>query len=218
MSHPLQPLQPLSDAPPSAPDIAYEWIKRYIIELPRERDAFLNEGALASATETSRTPVREALLRLESEGFLRRIPRKGVYVPPITDADVRALLDARALVERWAASAAAETIRREAGALQELIELQRSSRDDTARFIELDIEFHSRMVSLGGNPVLEEFYRSLRQRQLRIGVRAVTHGSDRMDNVLGEHQAILDAIVAGGSADAAIDLHLESTRVAATAA
>lgn len=215
MSHPLHVL---SDTPPSAPDVAYEWIKRYIIELPREQDAFLNEGALAAATETSRTPVREALLRLESEGFLRRIPRKGVYVPPITDGDVRALLDARSLVERWASHAGANAIRREAGALQELIERQRRSRADIARFIELDIEFHSSMVSMGGNPVLEDFYRSLRQRQLRIGVRAVTHGPDRMDNVLREHQAILDAIVSGGSADDAIDLHLESTRLAATEA
>lgn len=213
-----QALHPMADTPPSAPDIAYEWIKRYIIELPRERDAFLNEGALATATETSRTPVREALLRLESEGFLRRIPRKGVYVPPITDGDVRSLLDARAIVERWAATAARDAIRRDAGALQELIDAQRRSRDDTARFIELDIEFHSRMVGLGGNPVLEEFYSSLRQRQLRIGVRAVTHGVDRMENVLDEHQAILDAIVAGEATDAAIDLHLESTRLAATAA
>ena len=207
----------LPDAAPSAPDLAYEWIKRYIIELPREQDAFLNEGTLATATETSRTPVREALLRLESEGFLRRIPRKGVYVPPITDSDVRHLLNARALVERWAADAASEAIQRNAEEFRELLEQQEHAQTDPSRFIELDIEFHGRMVNLGDNPVLQEFYHSLRQRQLRIGVRAVTHGTDRAKNVLTEHRAILDAILEGGDAAAAIDLHLESTRIAATA-
>ncbi|MBL5974897.1 MAG: GntR family transcriptional regulator [Candidatus Leucobacter sulfamidivorax] len=202
----------------SAPDVAYEWIKRYIVDLPRDQDAFLNEVALATATETSRTPVREALLRLESEGFLRRIPRKGVYVPQITDADVRALLDARALVEQWAVHSAGEAIRRDAETFQDLIDQQRQSQDDTARFIELDIEFHARMVSLGSNPVLNDFYRSLRQRQLRIGVRAVTHGPNRAENVLREHQAILDAVCDDGDVDEAIRLHLQSTLAAATAA
>ncbi|MBN9613594.1 MAG: GntR family transcriptional regulator, partial [Actinobacteria bacterium] len=204
--------------PPSAPDLAYEWIKRYITELPREQDAFLNEGALAAATETSRTPVREALLRLESEGFLRRIPRKGVYVPPITDTDVRQLLNARALIECWAASTAAEAIRRDEKVFRELLREQEIAQHDPARFIELDIEFHGRMVDLGENQLLQEFYRSLRQRQLRIGVRAVTHGTDRATNVLTEHQAILDAILQGEDASEAIESHLASTLIAATAA
>lgn len=215
MTHPARPMQ--GAAVQSAPEIAYEWIKRYIVELPRESDAFLNEVMLANATETSRTPVREALLRLESEGFLRRIPRKGAYVPPISDGDVRALMDARSLVECWAAENAAEAIRAEAPVLQRIIDEQREASTDTSRFIELDTEFHSRMVRLARNPLIEEFYDSLRQRQLRVGVRAVSHGDDRAGDVLREHQAILDAIGSGDEAAKAIRAHLESTLIAAIA-
>lgn len=207
----------VESAAPSAPEVAYEWIKRYIVELPREKDAFLNEVSLAKATETSRTPVREALLRLESEGMLRRIPRKGAYVPPISDDDVRVLMDARSLVETWAADVGGEAIRAEMTGLRRLVEEQRAASGDTARFIELDIEFHSRMVRLARNPLLTEFYDSLRQRQLRVGVRAVSHGADRPGGVLREHAEILDAIERGEGSAAAIEAHLRSTLVAAIA-
>ncbi len=82
-------------------------MKSYIAALPREEETFLNEGGvLAKTTGTSRTPVREALLRLEAEGFVKRVPHKGAYVPPISDPpDVRAILQARAVVEKWAVSA-----------------------------------------------------------------------------------------------------------------
>lgn len=204
-------------AAPSAPEIAYEWIKQYIVELPREKDAFLNEVMLAKATETSRTPVREALLRLESEGFLRRIPRKGAYVPPISDDDVRGLMDARSLVETWAADVGREAICGGMAGLRQIVEEQRAASGDTARFIELDIEFHSRMVRLARNPLLTDFYDSLRQRQLRVGVRAVSHGVDRPGDVLREHTEILDAIERGEAAAEAIEAHLRSTLVAAIA-
>lgn len=197
----------------SAPDIAYEWVKNFIIDLPREQESFLNEAALASSTGTSRTPVREALLRLEAEGFVRRIPHKGAYVPPVTDPEVRALMQARAVVEKWATDAAGTALERHFNTLQQLIDDQEAAGTDTARFIELDIEFHSLMVRAAGNNILTDFYGSLRQRQLRVGLKAVTSGEDRALNVLREHRSILDAVRIGdvASTHAAIDAHLEST-------
>lgn len=200
-------------APLTAPDIAYEWVKNFIIELPREQEAFLNEVSLANSTGTSRTPVREALLRLEAEGFIRRIPNKGAYVPTITNPEVRALMQARAVVEKWAVDAGDGSLARRREELALLLEEQEREQGNTARFIELDIEFHSLMVRAGGNSILEDFYGSLRQRQLRVGVRAVASHDQRPHDVLAEHHRILDAVISGDTtaAYAAIDAHLDST-------
>lgn len=201
-----------------APVIAYEWVKAYIIGLPADQEAFLNEATLAAEAGTSRTPVRDALLRLEVEGFLKRIPNKGAYVPPITDPDIRALMEARGVIERWTAQHSLTALQRSADDLQHIIDEQAEAVTDVNRFIELDIDFHTRMIRLGNNPLLTEFYSSLRQRQLRVGIKAVTHGQERGREVLIEHQQILDAIRDGNS-DAVItriDTHLHSTLLAVT--
>jgi len=197
----------------SAPELAYNWVKNFIVSLPREQEAFLNEGAIADAAGTSRTPVREALLRLEAEGFIRRVPHKGAYVPPISDPEVYSLIQARSVVEKWAVEAGRATIEYELGELQDLITRQRDAGDNAQLFIELDIEFHGRMVRAAGNAILSDFYASLRQRQLRIGVKALLSGTDRRRDVLQEHQDIVDAIRTGDSqrAGQAIDAHLRST-------
>ncbi|MCZ9882333.1 GntR family transcriptional regulator [Arthrobacter sp. B2a2-09] len=199
----------------SQPEVAYQWMKSYIAALPRDEETFLNEAVLAQSTGTSRTPVREALLRLEAEGFVKRIPHKGAYVPPISDPDVRAILQARSVVEKWAVSSM-ESLDGQIDALQALIDQQRDAKSDPARFIELDTEFHTLMVRAGGNSILADFYASLRQRQLRIGVRAVTRGTDRAGDVLREHQLIVDAMRSRSveATHQAIDAHLGSTRQA----
>lgn len=200
----------------SAPETAYQWLKNYIAELPRDEESFLNEAVLAKSTGTSRTPVREALLRLEAEGFIKRVPHKGAYVPSISDPDVRAILQARAVVEKWAVLGLGDLPDGQIDALQRIIDQQREARDEPARFIELDTEFHTLMVGAGGNPILADFYSSLRQRQLRIGVMAVTRGTGRAEEVLREHQKIVDALRTRSveSTHEAIDAHMDSTRVA----
>jgi len=85
----------------SAQDVTYRWLKCHIASLPRHVGTFLTETEVAAAAQTSRTPVREALLRLEAEGFLQIMPKKGAYVPPVSDDEVRAVMEARGLVEDW---------------------------------------------------------------------------------------------------------------------
>lgn len=207
---------PMTPTAQSQPEVAYQWMKSYISAIPRDEETFLNEAVLAKSTGTSRTPVREALLRLEAEGFVKRIPHKGAYVPPISDPDVRAILQARSVVEKWAVSALEAMPESQIEAFQRVIDEQHEAKDDPARFIELDTEFHTLVVRAGGNPILADFYASLRQRQLRIGVRAVTRGTDRAGDVLREHQLIVDALRSRSvdGAHKAIDAHLDSTRLA----
>src|SRR5215467_12657455 len=83
----------------AAQDIAFAWLKQHVISMPGTDGAFLTEAEVCRATGMSRTPVREALLRLEAEGFLQIVPKKGAFVPPISEREVEAIMQARALIE-----------------------------------------------------------------------------------------------------------------------
>src|SRR5215469_18784673 len=84
--------------PQAAQDFVFAWLKKHVVSLPRTEGTFLTEAEVCRATGTSRTPVREALLRLEADGLLRIVPKKGAFVPPITEMEVDAIMQARALV------------------------------------------------------------------------------------------------------------------------
>ena len=88
-----------SAKPEAAQDIVFAWLKKHVVSLPRTDSTFLTEAEVCRATGMSRTPVREALLRLEADGFLQIVPKKGAFVPPITEREVEAIMQARGLVE-----------------------------------------------------------------------------------------------------------------------
>jgi DNA-binding GntR family transcriptional regulator len=200
----------------AAQDVVFRWLKQHIATLPRRDGVFLTEAEVSQATGTSRTPVREALLRLEADGVLQIVPKKGAYVPPVTEADIDAVMQARGLVEEWCARRAAALGAALAEQLDELVARQTAQKDDPVAFIESDREFHRAIVSAAGNPVLAGFYESLRDRQLRMGVYALTTSGRRIDEVLTEHAAIVAALRMrdGDGAAAAVGRHLETTLAA----
>ncbi len=197
----------------SAQDIAYRWLKQHIGGLPRHGGTFLTEAEVAEATGTSRTPVREALLRLEAEGFLQIVPKKGVFVPPISDAEVEAVMQARGLVEDWAVRRVTPAGAEFVAELERVVAEQEEVIDDPVAFIDADRAFHRAIVRQAGNPVLAEFYETLRDRQVRMGLRAVAKVKNRADTVLAEHRAIIAGLRAGRPAEAgqALATHLSST-------
>lgn len=195
---------------PSARDITYGWLKKHISELSRDGGVFLSESEVAQAAGTSRTPVREALLRLETEGLLTIVPKKGAYVPPIPDSEIEAVMQARALVEDWCVRRIAPGDPSFVAVLERMVAEQRALIDDPVAFIDQDRAFHRALVRQAGNPVLAEFYESLRERQIRMGVRAVVSDGDRARKVLAEHSAIVRALAGGDAADA-LAAHLAST-------
>lgn len=195
----------------SAQDVTYQWLKRHIGTLPRDSGSFLTESEVAVATGTSRTPVREALLRLETEGLLQIVPKKGAFVPPISDSDVRAVMQARALLEDWCARRVVPAQPDFLARLEDLVAEQRNLVGDSMAFIVCDRAFHRAIVEQAGNPVLAEFYESLRDRQIRMGVRAVASAANRADVVLTEHAAIVAAL-RSGDPEAAADAHTAHLR------
>jgi DNA-binding GntR family transcriptional regulator len=199
----------------SAPETAYRWLRYYISALPWDEEAFLSENAVAEASGTSRTPVREALLRLEASGLVRRVPHKGAYVPALSSKDIDSMMEARQIIDEWA-------VRKVTGHqsstsdLANLLEEQAEILSDPLAFIECDIQFHKYIVEIAGNPVLQDVYESQRFKQLRMGVKAVVDSEGRSDHVLREHRAIVEAI-GSGDPDLAVEAvrdHLASTRAA----
>ncbi|MER5185450.1 GntR family transcriptional regulator [Streptomyces sp. NPDC002896] len=194
----------------SAQDLTYEWLRKHISELPRDGGIFLSESEVARAAGTSRTPVREALLRLETEGLLKIVPKKGAYVPPISDSEIEAVMQARGLVEDWCVRRVVPASPSFVAELERIVAEQEAMIDDPVGFIDRDRDFHRALVRQAGNPVLGEFYESLRERQIRMGIRAVASDEDRAQQVLEEHSAIVRAIAAGDAVEA-LACHLAST-------
>jgi len=197
----------------STQDVAYRWLKRHVATLPRHEGTFLTEAEVSEATETSRTPVREALLRLEAEGLLQIVPKKGAFVPPITDAEVEAVMQARGLVEDWCVRRCAPLAESLSLELERLVVQQKKLQSSPIEFIECDREFHRTIVRTAGNPVLGAFYETLRDRQLRMGLRAIAASTERTRVVLLEHTAMVDGIRSGNptAAAAAVAAHLAET-------
>lgn len=199
--------------PRSAQAIAYDWLKEHVSAVPRTEGIFLSESEIAAATSTSRTPVREALLRLETEGFVQIIPKRGIYVPAISDEEMAAAMEARVLLEDWCVRRAAPLGAELADELDRLVEEQTALVDDPIAFIEADRGFHRAIVAQAGNPVVADFYESLRERQVRMGLSALASSAERVQVVLTEHRAIVDGIRAHDPdlAAAALQAHLAST-------
>src|SRR2546429_7245400 len=90
----------------SAGTRVYQRLKGAILERIHADGALLSETEIAAAVGVSRTPVREALLRLESEGLVALYPKRGVLVLPVSAQEIDDVIDARRLVEVHAAGRA----------------------------------------------------------------------------------------------------------------
>src|SRR5437773_10189413 len=91
---------------PSAATRAYQHLKRAILERIHADGALRSEAEIAAPVGVSRTPVREALLRLESEGLVALYPKRGVLVLPVSAQEIDDVIEARRLVEVHAAGRA----------------------------------------------------------------------------------------------------------------
>ncbi|MCU4749844.1 GntR family transcriptional regulator [Streptomyces sp. G-5] len=189
---------PTAKRPPAA-DHVYEHIKQAVLDRRYEGGTLLTEGELAEAAGVSRTPVREALLRLQSEELIRLYPKKGAMVLPVSAQEIADVVETRLLVETHAVRKAVPAPPGLTDRLAELLELHRAqaAAGRLADMALTDRTFHAEIVGSGGNAILSRLYDQLRDRQLRMGVAVVRSRPDRIALALAEHQQILDALRAG---------------------
>ncbi|MER7764050.1 GntR family transcriptional regulator [Streptomyces sp. NPDC097619] len=198
------PAHPPTKQPPAA-DRVYRHVKEGVLERRYEGGSLLTEGELAEAVGVSRTPVREALLRLETEGLLRLYPKKGALVLPVSAQEIADVVETRRLVEEYTVRRAVPAAPALLDRLADLLEAQRGHAEagDLAAFAVADRCFHAEIVRAAGNEILSRLYDQLRDRQLRMGVAVMHMHPGRMDRNLAEHTEIHEALRAGDADRAA---------------
>lgn len=190
--------------PPPAAERVYTHVKQAVLDRRYEGGTLLSEGELAEAVGVSRTPVREALLRLEAEGLLKLYPKKGALVLPVSAQEIADVVETRLLVELHAAAKVAPAAPRLLARLEELLEEQRghAATGDLSAFAAADRCFHAEIVRAAGNRILAQLYDQLRDRQLRMGVATMHADPGRIAKNIAEHTEILEALRAGDTASA----------------
>jgi DNA-binding GntR family transcriptional regulator len=180
---------------------AYAALKSVITDMDvyGSRDEIrLDERSLASDFGVSRTPVREAMAQLEREGFVRSVPRRGVYVVRKTKAEVIELITAWAALE----SMAARLITENAGD-EEIASLRKmfaTFEDGAVRahldeYSDINIEFHQAIIRMSRNGVLAGLAENLFT-HMRMIRRKTIGEKDRADRSIRDHMHIIEALEA----------------------
>ncbi|SCZ00126.1 GntR family transcriptional regulator [Alkaliphilus peptidifermentans] len=177
-------------------EIVFENLREAILEGKLEPGQRMMEIQLAEQLGVSRTPVREAIRKLELEGLVIMVPRKGAYVADVSIKDIMEVLEIRAVLEGLAASLAAERMTDEELDELEMISYQfkRSyQQDDVEGMIEKDIEFHERIFNSARNEKLVQIAQGLREQIYRFRVTYISE-YNKAKELVEEHQAILETI------------------------
>ena len=198
---------PLSEA-------VYQAISKALREGQFPASSHLVEADLASALAVSRTPVRDALRRLESDGLVRSEPNRGYVVTDLM-GDVAHVFLIRERLEGLAAGMAAETITRPE--LEELDRLQKemeglleASTTDVERLVELNGQLHQQITDASRSPRLIRLINQLHPQYMSHQVLRL-YSDDQRRRSIREHREILDALWQRDSegAERAINTHLE---------
>lgn len=175
---------------------AYEALRASIISLQRRPGQRLSEAELARELGVSRTPVREAIIQLRTEGLVEVAPQLGSFVSKISVRNVREAQFAREALECAAVRVAAERIDADAaGRLRQYLALQRAAQasGDLELFYRLDEEFHRELVATSGYPGISELLDRSRAHLNRLR-RLSLPVPDVIEELIDEHSAVVDAL------------------------
>ena len=179
-------------------DIA-ESIKAAIIKGKFKPGEKISEGELAESMGISRTPLREAFRKLENEGFIEIIPRKGAVVTEIDAQEVYDLYEIKSTLEGLAARLAAvnmqdkdlEKLEKVNEELKELID-----QNDLEAFYKAHTRFHEGFVKLSGNRRLNQIISNLNDHFKRFGIVSLTLPG-QFENAIKQHEEIIQAFRKG---------------------
>jgi DNA-binding GntR family transcriptional regulator len=158
----------------------------------------LDERRLAHEFGISRTPVREAMAQLEREGFVRSVPRRGVYVVRKTRREVIELITAWAALESMAARLITETATDEdIASLRSMFATFENGavRAHLDEYSEINIGFHQTIIRMSGNSMLINLAENLFT-HMRMIRRKTIGEKDRADRSIRDHMHIIEALEA----------------------
>ncbi|WP_161874704.1 GntR family transcriptional regulator [Ihubacter sp. rT4E-8] len=185
-------------------EIVYEQLKRQILTGKITPGTRMMEVELAEEMGVSRTPVREAIRKLEKEGLVTIEPRRGAYASDISVRDMVDTLEVREDLEGLAAALVAGRMTEEQ--LDELTRIAKNyssaiKNSETEKMIHYDEQFHRYIVACSGNKTLVQISETVQELALRFRYLFYDDFS-RYENMPVEHRQIIEAIK-GGDAETA---------------
>ena len=179
----------------TASSMIYSDLRAQLLSLQRQPGEAISEAEIALSYGVSRTPVREAILKLSDEGLLEIFPQSGIIVSRIPVAALpEAIIIRKALEETTARLAAERATSSQILALRSILQRQREAEAarDSEAFHQADEAFHATIAEIAGHPGIWKLIQQVkvhvdRYRRLTLPQRG------RIAQVIAEHEAILDA-------------------------
>lgn len=194
---------------------AYDFIKKKILNCEYAPGLHLNEQQLCEAMDgISRTPVRDAVSRLEQEGLLNILPKKGIIVSELRISDINRIFEVRMLLEPYALQRYGNRL-----APDQLAYFSQVMSDYTKvpydSFYDLDDQFHGFIMSSMQNQYLLDTYQNINNMNQRLRTMSGNLVANRLSDTFTEHMAIINACRSQdweGAAEA-MTRHLEASRI-----
>ena len=185
-------------------DVVFNTLRRAILKGELEPGERLMEITLANRLGVSRTPIREAIRKLELEGLVVMIPRKGAEVARITEKDLRDVLEVRTSLEKLAIELACDRISEEEMAqLRERCEAFEDSLmlgqmapltgDRLTEMAEKDVAFHDVIFAATKNERLIQILNNLREQMYRYRLEYLKDRTSH-ERLAAEHRAVMQAL------------------------
>lgn len=177
-------------------DVVFYTLRQAILKGELEPGERLMEMQLAAQMGVSRTPIREAIRKLELEGLVLMIPRRGAIVAKITEKDLRDVLEVRSTLERLAIELACERMQEEDfKCLREAQEAFKEAleTDDITLQAQRDVEFHDVIYKATGNLRLIQMLNNLREQMYRYRLEYLKYDLAHQ-TLIEEHESIIEAL------------------------
>ena len=195
-------------------DVVFNTLRQAILRGELKPGERLMEIQLANKLGVSRTPIREAIRKLELEGLVLMIPRKGAEVAEITEKSLKDVLEIRRALEDLAVRLACEKITKE-----DLKELKKAGDEfkkvlksqDITEVAEADVRFHDVIYMATDNPKLIQLLNNFREQMYRFRVEYLKKDEVR-PQLLAEHDEIIKYITEGNKEEASrvVTRHIEN--------
>lgn len=194
---------------------AYEFIKNNIITCNYAPGTIINEELIREQINASRTPIRDALSRLEQEGLVKILPKKGVLVTSITLTELNTLYETRFLLEPYAIQKYGSTIPQEIYlAYYKKYDAFLKHPDQPYSFSEMDGNFHHMLIEATNNFYFINMYSTIESQISRTRFLTGNLSNNRLRQTIEEHMAIIQATLKNDwqSASEAMLFHLQQSK------
>lgn len=183
----------------TTPDGVHRVLRAAILDGRVPPGAQLREAHIAADLGISRSPLREALTRLEEEGLVVKVPFRGAFVVEVSAQDVAEIASIRLRVEPYAAELSMEALRGPHRSLlmQTVEDLDRATQDnDIPASIDAHLRFHALFYDLSGHSVLQSLWNGW-ESKLRLYLSADHRSYSNVHDIAREHEGLVTHVLAG---------------------